>query len=437
MDTQEHRRATAALAGAKAVRDQIRALAVDLDAAIETIRSVLDSSVSDSTVDTLRQEMSMLLARADDADTQIAALREDCADLAGKLARAEAALEACSMGCQPAPGSSELQLAGQVGRDKLVVAGPHDLPNGVLPRTGPAHDHQGAPDMAWFYTATGDWSVDATRGTAPVEGVDGVLRIKLAAEDWHAKDGGGTGTHHQWFFADRPVTELTMEFWHLFATEELGWTGKAGGFGRFSRDWPKGWNDWPSGGRRPEHTCLVRACHSKFGQAAPGAPVLMDVIKTGHVVPPNRVTGPAGERLHVWQGAEGQTNPEYSIGVPNTVVGAPPIGSWIGVRYVASWGTTGRPDGVLESWVAVEPGASSPAGAERVLWTRAARVAGIDWVQSDGVTHQGSPAAPGFNMVYFSWMYGGNTTAYAPDNPEKTGFRRFRDLAVVEGLVRP
>jgi hypothetical protein len=84
-------------------------------------------------------------------------------------------------------------------------------------------------------------------------------------------------------------------------------------------------------------------------------------------------------------------------------------------------------DGWLETYTAVEPAA----GSGRRPWFLASKVDQIDWTQQDG------PDGPGFNMVYESWMYGGNTPDYAPANPERAGRRRFRDLAVVDGLVRP
>jgi hypothetical protein len=329
----------------------------------------------------------------------------------------------------PEPVPPVARLVDVVGPDRLLVAGPAHLPPGRIQRTGAAGDHNGAPDMRPFYDTAGGWFPGPnTRGTAPVEGVSpDELRIILAAADWHAKDGGGTGMHHQWHYTRTPHLDLTVEFWQLFETPELGWTGKAMGFGTFSGDWPLKWTDFPAGGMRPQHTCLVRSAHTKFQHEDYARARLIEIIKTGRKIDQSKVFTADGSLGRGWYGAEGTVQADYSFSPVNDLLGRPPIGVWIGTRYVAHWGATGRPNGSLHTYTAVV----DEAGSVDLPWTLATRVEGIDWVQSDG------PDGPGFNMVYQSWMYGGNTIEYAPANPTRTGVRRFRDLAVVSGLVLP
>jgi hypothetical protein len=142
----------------------------------------------------------------------------------------------------------------------------------------------------------------------------------------------------------------------------------------------------------------------------------MEVVKTGPSLLPASVQGG-----RVWMGAEGSKYSDLSVSVVNDALGPPPIGKWIGVRYVAHWGQSGVRDGWLETWVAIDGGP----------WELHTTLGGVDWVLSDG------PSGPGFNMIYFSWMFGGPDPLWAPNNPTRTGVRRFRDLAVVPGLVRP
>lgn len=377
----------------------------------------------------LEAELAKLVAERDKlrgdltaSEVELAAARARIEELEAELADARDDEPARP----PAGGSPRLADAGG-----LVVAGPIGLPAGtVLPRTGPANDHDSAPDLARYYRATNGWKVDATRGTAPIRALaDDEMEITLSAKDWSAKVGGGTGMHHQWFYGP-PSTELTVEFWHLFETPELGYTNKAGGFGTFGRDWPDGWGDFPAGDRRPTRTCLVRHCGWKYQTEDPAQSRLQDVIKTGHRIQAMTARRGDGQPARFWKGAEGSQLPDYSGGLVNDMVGPIPIGSWIGNRYVASWGAHGKPDGFLEVWSAIEPGPGQGEGVRRP-WFLASKLTGIDWVQQVG------PDGPGFNMVYFSWMYGGPDPSWAPKNPTQTGVRRFRDLAVKPGLVRP
>lgn len=380
-------------------------------------------------------------ARADIAQARagLERLKADLAVAHDRAGEIDGHLQAALLGLddeeQPAPDPdppppSEADILAADRDAPTVIYGPTGLPLGPLPRTGAALDHNGAPDLAKYYLCAPGVDNGATRGTAPIYGAgDGrTLEIHLRAADKVAA-GGGTGMHHKYFYLPAMAREITLEYWTLMMDPELGWTWKNMGFGRFEgAKWgDPAWKDYPAGSVLPVRTCMVRQTGWKYRTEDRSQARLATVVKAGRVVNPVKNSAlKLSPRVRAWPGAEGPTNPDHSVSFVDDITGAPPAGTWIGTRMIGAFGTHGKPDGWLEVWRSIrhEP------------WRLTIRVDGLDWVQQLGPAGT-TGAEPGFNHVVQTWMHGGDTTEWAPNNPTRTGRHLLRDMAVVPEVWRP